>query len=163
VIVSATGLELLLFGGITLSVDGHELDLSDQMAYKGMMLSGVPNLTFAIGYTNASWTLKCDIVFDYTCRLLHHMRERGYVSCVPVADPSVTPEPLLNLDSGYILRSVQQLPHQGSRAPWRLRQNYALDAVTLKLGRIEDDVLRFDRAGDRAAAVTTSAAAPVAA
>jgi hypothetical protein len=107
--------------------------------------------------------LKCDIVFDYTCRLLHHMRERGYASCVPVPDPSVTPEPLLNLDSGYILRSVQQLPRQGSRAPWRLRQNYALDAVTLKLGGIEDDVLRFERAGDRVAAVTPSAAASIAA
>jgi len=143
VVVIATGLELLVFGGITFSIDGHELDVSQQMAYKGMMLGGVPNLVFAIGYTNASWTLKCDLVFDYACRLLRLMHERGYASCVPEPDASLTPEPLLNLDSGYILRSVDKLPRQGSRAPWRLRQNYALDAVTLKLGSLEDGVMRF--------------------
>ncbi len=147
VIVTATGLELLLFGGLTISIDGRDLDLSEQMAYKGMMLGGIPNMAFAIGYTNASWTLKCDIVLDFVCRLLNQMRQRGYDCCVAEPDPTIAPEPLMSLNAGYILRSVDKLPRQGGRAPWRLRQNYALDALTLKLGGLDDGVLRFSRAG----------------
>jgi len=162
VIVTATGLELLLFGGLTISIDGRELDLSEQMAYKGMMLGGIPNMAFAIGYTNASWTLKCDIVLDYVCRLLNHMRERGYDCCVAEPDPTITPEPLMGLDSGYILRSVDKLPRQGDRAPWRLRQNYALDALMLKLGALNDGVLRLSRAGsvERAGSVAPAVTEP---
>jgi cation diffusion facilitator CzcD-associated flavoprotein CzcO len=148
VIVTATGLQLLALGGLSISVDGRQLELSEQMTYKGLMLSGVPNLALAIGYTHASWTLKCDISFDYVCRLLDHMRERGYAYCVPeLTDESITPQPLLDLASGYIQRSVDQFPRQGSRKPWRLYQNYVLDSVTLKLGDLDDGVMRFARPG----------------
>ncbi|MFZ2173845.1 MAG: NAD(P)/FAD-dependent oxidoreductase, partial [Rhodococcus sp. (in: high G+C Gram-positive bacteria)] len=132
IIVTATGLNLLAFGGMDLVVDGREVDLTETMAYKGMMLSGVPNFAFIIGYTNASWTLKADLVCEYVCRLLAHMDEKGYAYCVPQRDPSVTEEPFLDFAAGYVLRSVDSFPKQGSKAPWRLRMNYFHDLVTLR-------------------------------
>ncbi|HEX8101368.1 MAG TPA: NAD(P)/FAD-dependent oxidoreductase [Solirubrobacteraceae bacterium] len=144
VVVTATGLNLLAFGGMELAVDGREVVLSDTMAYKGAMLSGVPNFAFAIGYTNASWTLKVDLVAEYVCRLLNHMARRGRPIAVPRNDdPSVAPEPLLDFQAGYVMRSIDQFPAQGSKAPWRLRQNYPVDAVTLRLGRVADAGLTF--------------------
>ena len=114
------------------------------MTYKTMMLSGVPNLAFVIGYTNASWTLKADLAAEYVCRLLNHMDAHGQGRCVPeLTDASVTEEPVFNLNSGYIMRSVHLLPKQGSKAPWRLRQIYALDARTLRRGQIDDGAMRF--------------------
>jgi cation diffusion facilitator CzcD-associated flavoprotein CzcO len=146
-IVTATGLKLKFFGGITAEVDGQRVDASKTMVYRGMMCSDVPNLAFAIGYTNASWTLKCDLVSEYVCRLLNHMDEKHYASCVPHnGDPSVTTEPLLDFTSGYVQRSIGELPRQGSRRPWKLWQNYALDRVTLKHTKIEDGVLKFSTA-----------------
>ena len=146
VVVTATGLQLLALGGIQLSVDGEPVELSKHMTYKGMMLSGVPNAAMAIGYTNASWTLKCDLTCEYMCRLLNHMRDGGYAYCVPEADdPSLEPEPLLGLASGYILRSLDEFPTQGSRKPWKLHQNYVLDLMALKHGSLEDDAMRFAR------------------
>ncbi|MGH2858060.1 MAG: flavin-containing monooxygenase, partial [Solirubrobacteraceae bacterium] len=147
VIVTATGLKLLAVGGISLVVDGEEIDLPRRLVYRGMMLDGVPNMTFTVGYTNASWTLKADLVARYSCRLLKHMRRRGYATCVPVgpADAEIDRRPLIDLASGYVHRSVHEFPSQGTRRPWRLHQNYALDALELRLGRLQDGVLRFGR------------------
>jgi cation diffusion facilitator CzcD-associated flavoprotein CzcO len=148
IIVTATGLRLLALGGVTLSVDGRAVDLPQTVAYKGMMLSGVPNCAFAMGYTNASWTLKADLTARYVCRVLNHMRAHGYRQCVPIMDdPGLAREPLINLTSGYVQRSVQEFPTQGARRPWRVHQNYVLDLLAFRLGRVDDGVLRFSRAG----------------
>jgi cation diffusion facilitator CzcD-associated flavoprotein CzcO len=148
VIVSATGLQLLALGGSQLSVDGTAVDLHDHLTYKGLMLDGVPNLALCIGYTNASWTLKCDLTCEYVCRLLNHMAAEGYAQAMPVVDRDrVSTQPLLNLDSGYIRRSLSEFPQQGSESPWRLRQNYAFDAIALRMGKLEDGVMRFSHAG----------------
>ncbi len=147
VIITATGLNLLFLGGMELAVDGSDVDLSERMAYKGMMLSGVPNCAFTVGYTNASWTLKADLTSEYVCRLLGHMYAHGYNKSVPeVSDPTVTEQPLLDFTSGYVLRSLDKFPKQGSKAPWQLRQNYALDIQTLRRGAIDDGVMQFSRA-----------------
>ena len=142
-IVTATGLELLALGGMEIAVDGREIVLSETMGYKGMMLSGVPNLAFALGYTNASWTLKCDLTCEYVCRLLGHMAEHGYDVCTPRRDPAIAELPFIDFSSGYVQRSIDKFPKQGARAPWRLHQNYALDILSLKLGAIEDGALQF--------------------
>jgi cation diffusion facilitator CzcD-associated flavoprotein CzcO len=144
VIVTATGLNLLFLGGIEVVVDGEPLDTPRSMIYRGMMLDGVPNLAFAVGYTNASWTLKVDLVSEYVCRLLAHMDATGTSTCVPeLTDPSVVEEPLLDFTAGYVLRSLDQLPKQGSKLPWHLRQNYPLDLVELRHGGVEDGTMRF--------------------
>ena len=143
VIVTATGLNLLFLGGMELTVDGEPVDVPGKMTYKGMMLSGVPNMAFTVGYTNASWTLKADLTSEYVCRLLRHMDAHGYRRCVPEVDPSVTEQPLLDFTSGYVQRAVHRFPKQGDRAPWRLRQNYAYDLRHLRHGPIQDSVLRF--------------------
>jgi cation diffusion facilitator CzcD-associated flavoprotein CzcO len=144
VIVTATGLNLQFLGGIELTVDGEEPDIASAMTYKGMMLSDVPNMAFTLGYSNASWTLKVDLTSEYMCRLLNHMDESGYRQCVPRAnDPSVTIEPLIGLNSNYILRSLDRLPKQGSREPWKLRQNYAIDLRALRHGPVVDGIMEF--------------------
>ncbi len=159
VIITATGLRLQAMGGMNLSVDGAPVALPDQLVYKGMMLSGVPNFAFTVGYTNASWTLKADLTAAYVCRLLSHMRRHGYVGCMPAhADPQQPREPLLNLDSGYILRSLSDLPAQGAERPWRVHQNYALDVIDFRLGSVEDGVMRFTHATGPGAAASTSSA-----
>ena len=107
------------------------------------MLSGVPNFVFTVGYTNASWTLKVDLVAEFTCRLLAHMASRGYRQVVPVRDPSVGEVPLMDFTSGYVLRALDQLPHQGDREPWRLRQSYLRDRRTIRRAPLEDGVLEF--------------------
>jgi cation diffusion facilitator CzcD-associated flavoprotein CzcO len=145
VIVTATGLELLFLGGIALRVDGEPVDPATRLAYKGMMLEGVPNLALAVGYTNASWTLKCDLTCDYVCRLLNHMHARGQTTCVPRnLDGTVAAEgPLLGLTSGYIKRSAHLLPRQGSRQPWQVHQSYLRDYRALKMSEMEDGVMVF--------------------
>ena len=144
VIITATGLELLFLGGLQLSVDGEEVDVAEKLSYKGMMLEGVPNLALAIGYTNASWTLKCDLTCDYVCRLLNHMRAAGLRQCMPVNDDaSVSPQPLLGLSSGYIQRSAHLFPKQGSKSPWRVHQSYLRDYRALKTSGILDDAMVF--------------------
>ena len=146
VIVTATGLNLLFVGGMRISVDGEERDLSRAFAYKGMMLSGIPNFAFTVGYTNASWTLKADLAAEYVCRVLNYMAAGGYDVCVPeVNDPSLEEEPLLDFTSGYVLRSLGALPKQGSKEPWKLKQNYPLDLRTLRYAPIDDGVMRFSR------------------
>jgi monooxygenase len=151
VIVTATGLNLLFIGGMRLAVDGEEVEVGKRMAYKGMMLAQVPNFAFTVGYTNASWTLKADLVSEYVCRLLAHMDEHGYDTCVPQPDPSVAEEPLLDFNAGYVLRSLDLLPKQGSREPWRLRQNYALDLRAIRFGPVEDGTMEFRAAARRPA------------
>jgi cation diffusion facilitator CzcD-associated flavoprotein CzcO len=143
VVVTATGLSLLAFGGIELSVDGVDVHLPDTMAYKGMLLSGVPNFAYVIGYTNASWTLKADLVSEYVVRLLSFMRDRGHDTVVAERDPTVEEEPFMDFASGYVQRSLHLLPKQGSKAPWRLRQNYLRDVLTIRRGPVQDDALKF--------------------
>jgi monooxygenase len=150
-IVTATGLDLLALGGTQIAVDGRRVEPSETMSYKGMMLSGVPNLALASGYINASWTLKCDLTCEYVCRLLNHMDRHGYVQCAPRRDPSVAALPFNDFSSGYVQRAIDRFPKQGSKAPWRLHQNYALDIVSLKLGSVEDDAIEFSGAGSTVA------------
>jgi monooxygenase len=145
-IVTATGLNMIPLGDVAIAVDGQDVQLAETLTYKGMMLSGVPNLAFAVGYTNASWTLKCELTCEYVCRLLNHMDEHGYQSCMPRnRDPSVTEEPLVDFSSGYVLRAIDRFPKQGSKAPWRLYQNYARDLFLLRFGEIEDDAMEFSK------------------
>lgn len=144
-VVTATGLNVQPVGGMAMTVDGKPVNTGDTVAYKGMMLSGVPNFVMTIGYTNGSWTLKADLVAEYVCRLLNHLVARDYQVVTPVlADPEVETEPLINLTSGYVLRSLDVLPKQGPAAPWRLHQNYPRDVLMLRHGPVDDDV-RFDR------------------
>jgi cation diffusion facilitator CzcD-associated flavoprotein CzcO len=150
VIVTATGLNLLVLGGVELVVDGEHVDLSKTMGYKGLMLTGVPNAAAALGYTNASWTLKCELTCEFVCRLLNHMDAHGYTKVVAVnRDPSVTPEPFIDFSSGYVLRSIDKFPKQGSKPPWRLYQNYPRDIVALRHGDVEDRALEFSRGAQR--------------
>jgi monooxygenase len=143
-IVTATGLDMLALGGIEVSVDGRAVEVAKTMSYKGMMLSGVPNLAMALGYTNASWTLKCDLTCDYVCRLLNFMEKRGYRQCTAHnRDPSIREVPFIDFSSGYIQRSIHKFPKQGSKAPWRLYQNYALDILALRCGALEDGAMVF--------------------
>ena len=156
IVVSATGLELLFIGGIESSVDGEPVDLPEKLTYKGMMLEDVPNMALAIGYTNASWTLKCDLTCQYVTRLLNHMHETGLRQCTPVnADASVTAEPLLGLSSGYIQRAADRFPKQGTRFPWQVKQSYLADYRALKRSGIHDDAMVFSNpAPDRTPAHT---------
>jgi len=130
VVVTATGLRLLAFGGIAPRVDGVEVPLAEQFVWRGAMVTGVPNFAVCIGYTNASWTLRGDLTSRLVCKVLNHMTARGYASVVPVPDGALKERPLLDLTSGYIQRSIQDFPRAGHRSPWRVRQNYILDAAT---------------------------------
>jgi monooxygenase len=142
-IVTATGLNLLPLGGTQVLVDGDQIELSESMSYRGMMLSGVPNLAVTFGYTNASWTLKADLTCAYVCRLLNHMDARGYSTCTPRPDPTMPTQPFIDFSSGYVMRSIDRFPKQGAKAPWRLYQNYALDIFALRFGALEDGTLQF--------------------
>jgi monooxygenase len=153
VIVTATGLNLLLFGGVEVVVDGEPVDFSERVAYKGMMICGVPNLALALGYTNASWTLKCDLTAHYVCRLLNHMREHGYDAATPLPpDPSMPTYPFIDFNAGYVLRSIHMLPKQGPRSPWRLHQNWFKDVKLVRRGPV-DDSMEFSRARSRSEAI----------
>ena len=147
IIVTATGLVLRLFSGMQLVVDNTPVDLPKTLVYKGMMFSDIPNLAFAVGYTNASWTLKCDLTAAYVCRLLNHMDHHGYASCTPrVNDPNIELEPVLDFNSGYVLRALDTLPRQGSKTPWRLHQNYMKDLRMMRYGRVDDGTMEFRKA-----------------
>ena len=144
IIVTATGLVVKLFSGVQLVVDNAIVELPKTVVYKGMMFSDVPNLAFAIGYTNASWTLKCDLTAEYVCRLLNHMDQHGYDVCTPrVNDSNIEKEPVIDFNSGYILRALDKLPRQGTKTPWRLHQNYWKDLRMMRYGRVEDDAMEF--------------------
>jgi monooxygenase len=154
IIVTATGLKVKLLGGMQVVVDGAVICPSRAMTYKGMMYSEIPNLASAFGYTNASWTLKADLTAEYVCRLLNHMDARGYDYCTPRRrDPSIAEEPAINFTSGYIQRASDILPKQGSKKPWKLHQNYALDLLNLRFARVDDGTMEFTRLKDRESAV----------
>jgi monooxygenase len=147
VIVTATGLNLLALGGLALLIDGREIDISQTVGYKGMMLGGVPNMAYTVGYTNASWTLKCDLVAEHVCRLLNHMDAHGHRQCTPQEPgPSHPRQPFIDLASGYVLRAIDSFPKQGSTTPWRLHQNYARDILMLRHGGLEDGAMEFSNA-----------------
>jgi monooxygenase len=147
IIVTATGLQLKLIGGAQLVVDGTPADLSQALIYRGLMYSGVPNMAVASGYTNASWTLKCELAARYVCRLLNHMQGKGFDICVPVPGHGVeaSGEMFLNLTSGYVQRAAGALPQQGTRKPWRMYQNYLRDLLSLRFSSLRDGSLRFTK------------------
>ncbi|HBX57865.1 flavin-containing monooxygenase [Pseudomonas sp. UBA2684] len=144
VIVSATGLELQLFGGMQVAVDGVPFDAAKSMGYRGIMLRDLPNAAVVLGYTNASWTLKADLSSEYFCRLINHMDAIGMRQCTPRdTQRQVKEAPFLDLASGYIKRAADKIPTQGDRAPWKLYQNYLLDLALLRYGKVEDGYLAF--------------------
>jgi cation diffusion facilitator CzcD-associated flavoprotein CzcO len=146
IIVTATGLVMKLLGGMELVVDGKAVNPGTTLSYKGMMLSDVPNLATTFGYTNASWTLKADLVSEYLCRVLRRMDRGGYAYCTPRnSDASVIPDGTPPLASGYMQRAKDVLPRQGSKRPWKLYQNYAKDMLALRFGAVDDGVLIFTR------------------
>ena len=152
-VVTATGLNLVPCGGVEFQVDGQTVDLGQTFSYKGLMLAGLPNLALCVGYTNASWTLRADLSSLFVCRLLNYMDRRGYVQCVPRTDdpadnPTMDAAPMLNLSSGYVQRSADILPKQGSKAPWKQNQNYLLDLMAFKFGKVNDKALVFSRRGE---------------
>ena len=143
-VVTATGLNLQVLGDLRLAVDGEPVAPATKLNYKGMMLDGVPNMASSFGYTNASWTLKCDLTCEYVCRLLNHMKAHGMRQCTPRnADGSITEVPWIDFSSGYVQRSIDKFPKQGSKAPWKLHQNYARDLLLLRHGRLDDGVMAF--------------------
>lgn len=146
IVITATGLKLKMLGGATISVDGRTVSLADTISYKGMMYSGVPNLASSFGYTNASWTLKAELIAQYVCRLINHMKSHGYDSCVPrPGDDETGTLPAVDLTSGYIQRAAGMLPRQGLHKPWKYHQNYLLDLASLKFGALSDGAMRFER------------------
>ena len=148
-IVTATGLNLQLLGGLEVTVDGQPVEFSKTLTYKGVMFSNVPNLALTIGYTNASWTLKCDLTCAYVCRLLNYMAANGYAECCPRPhDSALEGEPFIDFTSGYIQRAIDAFPKQGSQLPWRAYQNYLLDAWTVAYGSLTDDALQFAKRPD---------------
>jgi monooxygenase len=153
IVVTATGLKLQLLGGIAVLVDGKPVKFSETTNFKGVMFSDVPNLFAAFGYTNASWTLKCDLTCTYVARLINYMDRRRYAACTPrLRDPSVKPEALIDFSSGYIQRAIDQFPRQGSKKPWKLYQNYVRDMLSLRFGAVDDGALQFERRRESAEA-----------
>ncbi len=144
IIITATGLDLQLLGGMEMELDGKPLDMASTMNYKGVMFRDVPNFAMVFGYTNASWTLKADITLEYLCRLLKLMDKKGMQQVTPrLIDRSVQELPFLDMSSGYVKRALPRLPKQGSKAPWKLHQNYALDMAMLRFGEVDDGVMTF--------------------
>jgi len=147
IIVTATGLKVQLMGGMEVWVDGAQATLARAMSYKGMMYSDVPNLASSFGYTNASWTLKSDLTAEYVCRLLKHMDAGEFACCTPrKRDESIAEEPAIDFSSGYIQRAKDVLPKQGSKRPWKLHQNYALDLLEFRFATVDDGTMEFKRA-----------------
>lgn len=147
VVVTATGLELLLLGGIRIEVDGRPVEPADTVAYRGMMLSGVPNLAFTVGYTTASWTLKADLVAGYVVRLLDHLEAEGLDVVLPQPPPDhAATRPLLDLDAGYVRRALASLPRQGTRDPWSLHQHHRTDLRMFRSAPLDGEGVEFRRA-----------------
>jgi len=146
IIVTATGLKLKCLGGMKITLDGTPIHLAGRASYKGLMLRGVPNLSFTLGYSNASWTLKCNLVAEYVCRLLNHMSAHSYNSATPVGrEPVMLDKPAFNLNSGYIRRGIEFLPKDGSSRPWKIHQNYLLDMLDLRFSAVDDGTIEFTR------------------
>jgi monooxygenase len=146
IIVTATGLKLKCLGGIQVALDGTPIETAQRLSYKGTMVRGVPNLSFTLGYSNASWTLKCNLVAEYVCRLVNHMIAQGYDCATPVGvEPAIVADPAINLNSGYIQRGKELLPKQGATRPWRFHQNYLRDLLDLKFSAVDDGTMEFTR------------------
>ena len=146
IIVTATGLNMQLLGGLTPTLNGEPIDLTSLMTYKGLMFSGIPNFAITFGYTNASWTLKADLVSEFVCRVLNYMDDNGFDRVVPEHPGSSVDElPFMDFAPGYFLRAIDQLPKSGSRAPWRLKQNYLLDLRLIRQGKVDDEALHFTK------------------
>ncbi len=146
IVVSATGLVVKLMGGAEVLVDDVPVQFNEKLVYKGSMFNGVPNLAMFFGYTNASWTLRCDLTARFVCRVLAHMDRKGWTVCTPAAaDASVVPEPLLDFSSGYVTRGSAVLPRRGQKPPWRVKQNYLLDLAAFTFASIDDGTLRLSR------------------
>ncbi|MBZ2190405.1 NAD(P)/FAD-dependent oxidoreductase [Alcanivorax sp. JB21] len=144
IVVSATGLDLQLLGGTDVKVDGKPVDVTQSTAYRALMLSDIPNAAMIFGYTNASWTLKADISSEYICRLLNHMDKTGTRQCTPrMRDASVVETPFLDMRSGYIQRAANRFPKQGSKAPWKVLQNYLFDLAQLRYTKVDDGSMEF--------------------
>ena len=145
IIITATGLELQMIGGISMEIDGKKVNPSDVIVYKGMMLKDIPNFVFVIGYTNASWTLKADLVSTYFCRLINETEKKGKKIFVPKSDKPIDIEPLMDFKSGYVQRALAsgKLPRQGTKTPWKLKQNFIYDAINLNFGSINDGFMKF--------------------
>ncbi len=146
IIITATGLDIQLLGGMALSIDGIPYDVTSKMYYKGLMFEDLPNFGMVFGYTNASWTLKADLISEFVCRLLNHMDKKGLRQVTPRNREKVEYIPFVDMSAGYIQRAVAKIPKQGSKSPWRLYQNYLLDLVMLRYGRLEDGALEFSHA-----------------
>jgi monooxygenase len=143
-VVTATGLNLQVLGGAELDIDGRVADPATTVSYKGVLYSDIPNLASVFGYTNASWTLKADLICGYVCRLLNYMDKNGYSQCTPrVTDPTLERLPPVDFTSSYFQRSMDKLPRQGSRNPWRIHQNYVRDLIAYKLAPLDDGALQF--------------------
>lgn len=144
IIVSATGLALEVLGGANVTINNEKITFGDTFTYKGIMFSGVPNLVTVFGYTNASWTLRADLISEFVCRLLNHMSDKSYIAATPTNDdPNMKVEPYLDFSSSYVMRSHDILPKLGDRNPWRNPQNYFLDMASMRFGKLEDGVMRF--------------------
>ncbi|MVF12787.1 NAD(P)/FAD-dependent oxidoreductase [Ketobacter sp. MCCC 1A13808] len=144
IIITATGLDLQMLGGTQLEVDGKPFVISNSMNYKGVMFQDLPNFAMIFGYTNASWTLKSDITSEFLCRLIKEMDKRKLRQCTPrLADSSVEALPFIEMRSGYLQRAMSKLPKQGSVAPWKLHQNYAMDLAMLRFGQLDDGTMTF--------------------
>ena len=161
IIVTATGLNVRLFGGMDLSLDGEPVVLRDHVIYRGMMLSGVPNLALAIGYTNSSWTLKIGLIGEYWCRLMAYMDARGYREVEPVADPTMETRPALDFGAGYIKRVEDQLPRQGAQAPWLMSMSFYKDRKALGVDVADFENLRFSKAASSGGSVPAADSQPV--
>ena len=143
IVITATGLKLQLFGGMTAEVDGVKVEPHEHIVYKGAMLDGVPNFFFVIGYTNASWTLKADLVSEYVVRVLKEMAAKGEKLVEPVRPDGVSTVPLMSLASGYVQRATPELPQAGDRGHWQMPNNYLLDVVRLRRSKLRDGALTF--------------------
>ncbi|MEM6535689.1 MAG: NAD(P)/FAD-dependent oxidoreductase [Pseudomonadota bacterium] len=146
-VVTATGLELVYGGGMTLHVDGRQVNINDEIVYRNAMLSGVPNLTNVFGYVNASWTLRADLTSEYMCKMIAHLDRGSYAEVRPVPSGAIDRQDYITFSSSYIQRSIDQFPKQGSEAPWLITQNYARDVTLMRFGKIDDPALAFKRAG----------------
>lgn len=143
-VISATGLKMKVMGGVVLKLDQKEIKSSELLCYRGMMFRDLPNLAMAFGYTNASWTLKCDLVSKYVCRLINHMDKNSYKSCTPtLQNENMETLPFVDFTSGYFQRSLHELPRQGTEGPWKINQNYLKDIKSLKRSTLDDGILQF--------------------